>query len=628
MADMDTSQPLPSPESPAKAAERPPERPIVDVWSRTESKYRVRAIVLLAVNFVLFCGLCVFTHWLHVARPIDFDFESYAAPFRFWGEQTHDLNDFLLYPINVVQTPIHGIVLGLLVASIVAVPIAVSILYRFCAMLPFALAVLVFAHMPWMAVTLVGGAILASVRPFRLSFRFGSALLGLLPVLLYLYLATRVYADQVETSVTPEQRPLLFAPWVIAILAASVMLGTIMLLASVVRFRPGVVAPVLAAMLALPTVLFHTQVGTDELSYRVLETEFGPQSPRFKAVEDASPTIRQLVEENKLQPDILWLVIKGDLEPLRGRLIRHFLIELLDSRSAARSASDRFIVDHPNSRYVPNVLYLQARALDTRLDQQALLTVPSPMRKYYADFPHPQSERPWSVILREYGDSPLVAAAALRLAQLSLRSGNVGAAVEQLRPAIERDVRTQPITTTTQPGAVRGPFRSAPPEASLAFDTRWYLDEAKRLFELVRENRDDPKYGNAPLAALYSLDQRRAGHRVHLATLAERYADSLLADNLVLAWALAEPEFERRATNLEGFLARYTSGDAVPEALYRLASLEIQSLRDESGTPRERGLARMRTLADKYPNTIWGRLATEQLSLLEPIGPAVPAEKP
>ena len=160
----------------------------VDVWSRTEAKYRIRAGLLLAINLLLFCGLCVFTHWLHTAELHDFSLDSYFSPLRFWDSQAPNLNDFVLFPISVTQTPAHAIVLGLLVGTIVAVPIVVAILYRMKSAIPFVAAVAVFAHMPWMSVTLTLSCVLAGVWPFRMSFRFSSALVGMLPVLLYLFL--------------------------------------------------------------------------------------------------------------------------------------------------------------------------------------------------------------------------------------------------------------------------------------------------------------------------------------------------------------------------------------------------------------------------------------------------------
>ncbi|MBP9027351.1 MAG: hypothetical protein KBH81_14550, partial [Phycisphaerae bacterium] len=80
----------------------------------------MRAALLLFLNLLLFSGLCIFIHWLHVARAFDFSWRSYIEPLKFWGEQAQTLNDFVIYPISVEQNLMHGVVLGLLVASIVA----------------------------------------------------------------------------------------------------------------------------------------------------------------------------------------------------------------------------------------------------------------------------------------------------------------------------------------------------------------------------------------------------------------------------------------------------------------------------------------------------------------------------
>ena len=158
----------------------------------------------------------------------------------FWGPQTHSLYDFILHPISVIdQTPIHGVVIGLVMASIIAVPISVSILYRFRSALPFIAAVLVFGHLPWMAITLVTSCVLASVRPFRLSFRFGSALVAMLPILLYLLLATRGPGDPLSASISPERKLLLVGPWLLAILAACTMMAAIIFIAHLANYRPA-----------------------------------------------------------------------------------------------------------------------------------------------------------------------------------------------------------------------------------------------------------------------------------------------------------------------------------------------------------------------------------------------------
>ena len=612
--------------------------PIIDVWSRTEPRYRIRAVVLLALNFLLYCGLCVFTFWLHSARLFDFSTASYFRPFRFWGPQTQNLNDFLLEPISVVATPIHGVVLGLLVASIVAVPIAVAMLYRFPAALPFAAAVAIVAHLPWMAVTLVGACVLAAVPPFRFRFRFGSALLALLPVLLYLYLATRVSPGQVAAYSAPEERTLLFAPWILAILAAALILGLVLLLSWVVNYRPGAVAPVLAGALTLPTLIFHNHVGTDELAYRVIESRFGPHSTAFQPVRDIESELVALVQQYNLRADDLLRALTEGLGEFRRRAERHYAIELLECRQAANAACERFIAEHPRSRYISCVLYVQARALDTRLDESALLPLGAagspPLRELYTDFPHPQSERAWSVIAAQYPESPQAVVAAVRLAQLHLRRGEVEQALLRLLAALNREPpHAAPPTPTSQP-SLRTMLRAAPPEASLDLEVQPYLLEVQHLHRIVTLNRNDPKYGDAPLGAVFTLDRRRAGYRDQLLMLMDQYPDSFMYDNLLVAWAVSTPDIDERAEHLRGCLARFPTGakvldaarDALPEALYRLAGLEIQALRDPDGAAQERGINRLRDIISHHERTIWATWAAEDLQRLQP--PPAEAQEP
>lgn len=598
---------------------------VVDVWSRTAPKYRIRAVALLIVNIALFSGLCAFTHWLHVGRLLDFSWRSYAEPARFWGDQTRSLNDFILFPINVQQLPIHGLVLGMLLASIVAVPIVTSILYRFTAALPFIAAVLLFAHMPWMALTLMMSCILAGVRPFRMKFRFGSALLGMLPVLLYLYLATRGAPEQYGAYTSPMQRTLLVAPWVIAILSACLMMGLILLIARLVNYRPGAITPVVTVMFAMPVVLFYRFVGTDELAYRVLESNYGPRSARFEPVQDTRVTkerIYELMQRWTLdeeggaayRPEFL-AVWSGQVDTFKRRVWQNFVIEFLADRALAYQECARFIATWPDSRYVANVLYVQGLALDTRLDERRLQDAP-PRRELYTDFPHAQSESAWTALLSRYPDSPFAIAAGYRLAQLRLRRGEVDAAAELLE-RVCRVGRGRRAPSATQP-SLRG-VSAAPPEASLEFDATPYLFEAERLLELIAANRDDPRYGHAPLAALASLDPHRRSYLERLLALAAEWRDSRLYDNLLVTWASGLADAEQRADRLAACAENFPNGDAAPEALFRWADLEIQSLGGKEGVFRDAGVARMRDVATRFGATVWGRAAAERLQMLRSV---------
>ncbi len=589
---------------------------------------RIRATVLLVLNFLLFCGLCIFTHWLHVAQVFDFRLASYLEPLRFWGPQTQNLYDFILFPISVDQTPIHGVVIGLLVASIVAVPISVSILYRFRSTLPYLAAVLVLAHLPWMAITLAASCALASLRPFRMSFRFGSALLGMLPVLLYLYLATRGPGEPVSASISPERKLLLAGPWLLAILAACTMLAVIIFIARVVNDRPGAVAPVMAFMFATPAVLFHARVGADELQYRILEARYGPRSERFEPVRDATDKILALFHQWTM-PGMDSLVRRSALlaawssDPkeqlaVKRLISRRLLLDLMDDRREAYEACKDFIADHPTSRYVPNVLYIQARVLDTRLDERTLVGQTA-QRELYTAFPHAESEPVWSNLLTQYPHSPLAVVARLRVAQLRLRKGDADGALALLA--------APPGAVSGGPQAQASPtdrplLRPRPPESSLEFDPDQDLFEAERLRELIMANRDDPRYGTKPLRELAALDPHRPGYRDQLLRLMDRYPDGLLTDNLAVRWASAAPSQAERAEKLLGCIQRYPSGDALPEALFALADLEVQVLGSDDQARRAAGLARLRDIVSRFGHTCWGRRADERLKMLEPTATA------
>lgn len=612
MAATPNSAPLPTPAPSALQGVRgsPPRSRTAerqDVWTRAGADQRWRAFLLLLVNLLLFCGLCVFTHWLHVAKPFEFTWSSYAEPARFWDGRSPNLNDFILYPISVERTPIHAVVLGLLVASIVTVPIVISILFRFPCALPFVAAVAIFAHMPWMAITLLGSCLLASVRPFRLNFRYGAALVGLLPVLLYLFLASRSADPAGATS--PNQTAVLAAPWILAILAACGMAGVILYIARLVDFRPGAVAPVVAVMFATPVLLFHTRVGVDELSYRVLEHNHGPRSRTFEPLQNAEPELRRVAPRlftddelyERYRPFFLGM-LQGDVGPLRRLILRQMLSEFLHDRAVAYEACNKFIADHPGSHYLPNVLYIQARVLDTRLDERMLQEL---RRELYHDYPHVQSETIWSNLLK-HTDSPLALAAAVRLAELRLRKGEITQAREALQSVIDNRAWAQ-----GDGDALRD---------DLDFEPRPFAFEARRMAELIDANAADPRYGAAPLVELATLDARRAGYLSQLQALIHRYQDAALYDNLLIRWATSLPSGEDRGIALTRIIEEKRLEDALPEALLRLADIEIQTLSRGDPAALQRGLERLRRVRDEFSLTCW-RLEAE--ARLEAIAPRV-----
>ena len=155
------------------------------------------------------------------------------------------------------------------------------------------------------------------------------------------------------------------------------MLALIIVIARVVRFRPGAVAPLMAVMFATPMILFHQYVGVDELAYRVLELDYGPRARRFEPVQDVTGFIRNLLTrqaERRSTQDWMLEALSSErpgeyIDVVKQRISTRVLLEVLRDRERAYSECRDFIADHPESRFVPNVLYIQALALDTRLDE-------------------------------------------------------------------------------------------------------------------------------------------------------------------------------------------------------------------------------------------------------------------
>jgi len=348
---------------------------LMDVWSRYGSKYRIRAILLLALNIVLFAGVGNFAYWLRSGEVFAPGREGYwdllSQTFRGVGRAEVSLGALLIEPISVQAVPIQIPIVGLLVAALISIPILVAILYRFWSSLPLIAVVGFLAVMPWLALTLLGSCILASVRPFRTRLRFMSALIGLIPAIVYLMLAWSGTTDAVVGRIDPVDRIKFVAPWVLAVVASTVVFAIDLAIAKMVDYRPGAVTPLLAVMFGLPVALFEFHVGRDELYYRLLEKldqahfaevdaslwlEQGARWAweRHPLPRPAWDAIREVEEEK-------WLFeLATDIGPRQSELTRH-QAELSDR-------CDRFHRFFPDSQYTPNALFIKARAWDRRVD--------------------------------------------------------------------------------------------------------------------------------------------------------------------------------------------------------------------------------------------------------------------
>ncbi len=602
------------PAAPAAQADAQP--PIVDVWSRTAIKYRARAIVLLVVDVVLFGGLCTFAYWLRTGALLAPAQANYwaqlAETFHPSRDTSVSLGSLLTFPISVEEVPLQIVILGLLLAALVSIPILVSILYRFPASLAFVSCVAFLAMMPWLAITITGSCVLASVRPFRLKFRYASALLGLVLVLAYFYGAARTVSPAVAVLANPADRIKFIAPWLLATVAACVVMGFVLLIARMVNYRPGAIAPLLAMMFALPVALFEFYVGRDELHYRIIEHDYGPSSAYF-AERDISAEFERAVRaawESRAEPrpaldtvrdnaELAWaLSLAGVPDPYATALAEH--------RHAAVDKIDWFLRHYPDSRYVVNALYLKATALDMRADPMAFSQ--DKVLRFYSSLPAQPSWRSWRMVVENGPRTPMAAVALHRLAMLEAQAGDLDGALARLDTLVKTFGESSGQAGQSA-DTIKAVLTRKPVEVTLGISIDRHLLEGVRLRDLLRNNRD-PLYGDEPLVRFLRFDPRSSFYADNLREMIERYPRAQITDNARLELALAAPSVRERVAALEQCAADFPDGDAAAEIGFRLG----ETFRESQVFVRARE-AYERVVRD-HPDSVWARLAREHLRVL------------
>jgi len=558
---------------------RPVEEHSIEVWQWAKSKYRLRALVLLLTNAVLFAGLGCFALWLRTGHYVLASSEEYwqewFKAFDPTSEQQATLIDYLLYPIPVDQVPLMLVIVGLVLASLTAVPILVSMLYRFPFALIFTVIIAFVALLPWLAITVTFCCFLARWRPLRFSFHYATALVALLPLLAYYTLATR---GAPVTQVMPLiEIAKLYVPWISAVVAACILMGIVLTIAKVVNYRPGAIAPLLAVMFTIPVVLFEVGVGRDELYYRLLESRFGPGSKtHFVDFVDASAAIRRLTEWRLEQIDDP----RARPESVREQVALEWQFHLLSGAYAlhqheAVAACDAFRKRFPDSRYIPNTLYIEGRAIDMRIDQE--LFRKRTMLRYYNDFPNAASKFCWQELHDRFPGSPLAMVATLRLALLEARANHVDRATVLLDELIawQKEQKTNQTPNTSVNGW-QGYFAKLPASGTLGVDTAALAQEGHKLRYLLVNNRD-PHQNDLALVRLLNFDPRHAMYRKNLmslqADIQKRYPLTLLGDNVEVLIAATEPSRSLRIAALNQCvhdMLKKPGSDALPQARYEL----------------------------------------------------------
>jgi len=581
--------------------------------------------MMLVVLALLFAGLCCFTFWIRTGVFWPWYNDGYwdlmGRSFQPTGRDQVTLNDFLTAPISVKDVPIHGVITGLLFASLCSIPLLVAILYRFPFAVVFAVMVSFLATMPWLGITVLGGCALASLPPLRFSFRYASALLGLIPIGIYFVSASWEPGGS-ETQLL-QHRALLYGPWVLALLGSCVICAVALGITRLIGYRPGGIPPVLAMLFAIPVFLFYKYVGRDELEYRILEQQVGPGSEAmFQTVnvgESAARTAPRLWGETAQESyDAIY-------HRLADAFTKEALLKAEQDRENAAAICDAFIRRFPKSRHVPAVLYLKGRAQDQHLQSAKLLA--DRIAEFRSDVPCRASRRTWETLVKEFPSNRQSAAAMYKLAVFDGRAGELDAAIDRLARLLEQ---FDPVQVTTQPGAValdssRSSLARSAPRMASSSELLPILFQARRLREMLTACREDVPRDYAdvfvspashaeeavrPVQALLWFDDTDTKYRYNLDALIRCFPESEAARYAAVRLALLEPAVSRRIARFKAVAEANAGRPAGAEALFYLGiARQEDSILDEAKTAFEE-------LMKEYPESCWATEAKARLSSL------------
>ncbi|MFP4055191.1 MAG: tetratricopeptide repeat protein [Phycisphaerae bacterium] len=517
---------------------------------RPTSMFRAWLFVLL--NLAGYAFVNGFWQYLWTGRWVGFSLSGFGR------DLSTPLGALLLHPLSVLSYPWMIAVMGVLLAVVVFVPIIVAVLYRLGFALMFVLIVALVGHAPVLALSLLIGCLLAGRTPLRSDMPFLATLLGLVPVAVYFYIFG--FGGTEWAAVMPVQRWLLSVPLLLAIVTAVVASAVVLWLAKLTRFRPGVVWPVLAALLVGPVLLFYWQIGPDRLHYELIRRDLSAGDAVFETV-SLDRWMETKAQEGRdvrgLSPDTLAIAVTDDLKQQKVRLA---------------DKCRRFLDAYPSSQYAPEVLWILGLIESVQFDYPALAATTRPVPsarservkiiKYSSAYPLPYSAAVWKRLVEQHPDSPQAALARWRLGELALREGQLQQAEDLLAraaealPAIIERLEQQSASENVDRLFVE---RVAIPTQSYYVVAR---HRALRLLWLMVRNdvRDDPPAAEA-MRAWMRLNPRGADYLHSLQELAARYHETNFGDNLALEVILRTEDPIQRARQLTAFIETWQFSD-------------------------------------------------------------------
>ena len=551
-------------------------------------------LIVSTINLLLFVLACGF--WLYLRSGFWFNFsgESYR----------HDPvgTRILLEPMSIFSHPWLIAICALTLAILIAVPIAISVLYQFVLALVYIAAVAILGQSPVLALALLMGCLLASRTPLRRNQPMLAGVLGMIPVMVYL--SVLVYAGIDAALYEPIQRWLLTVPFILACVLACGTMFVVTVLTRRLRFRPGAIWPGMGALLATAMILFATQIGQSELKYAQLLNNLAPGRAVF------APERR---EE--------W--IARNAPGASGEALQELMIRQLNQRRARLiQQCENFLHEYPDDKRAASVAWLAATAESLQLD---LYDPESPVMASVAAMALPASAPAWRRVVEQYPESPQALLGRYHLARLEVcraATQNQDDAMRSVRAALaELELVREGLVdheSKQDPDPVQSP--SVLPMLDLPSQEvyRNTLRQARRLQWWIQQNRTDTEPSHAiALGRLLQANPYQPEYPAQLYAMAQdpKMQESFLADNVALAIARLNPNpFERSRLLLA--IAEQWATDSSVEANYELGRLRMQTASDA-------GISYVLPSANTYFQRVaeatdnpWKELAEDYLQLL------------
>lgn len=505
--------------------------------------------------------------------------------------------------VSAITNPWMPVILAALLALIVVVPVAMSVMYQLVLALLFVVVCAVVGMSPEIAVILVVACLLSSRTRLRREYPFYAILFGMIPVAAYLSIVYLFCRARFE--LLPLHRWILLIPFALSVVLAAGVAFMVVLMARMTKFRPGALWPSALLLFSAAAGLFYTYVGIDELLYAQIRAE--AQEDLVLAETDA-----------------------GSGEPSAPGT------ELENRIARITKRCTRFLDRYGQSDRAPSVAWIRARTAGTQVNRRE---PDDGFLRCSHQWPLIKSSKALRLLVGTYPDSDQAGLARGRLGIIELkrirefvgaqRRAQLNRACDMLQEAEESlatTVENFPLGKNAGNGTLFVPIPPVPDKkdtyAGFLFTMKklnWLIDRndvlsdtvaAEALAEWLAVNPCDTDY----LSRLESLKNT------------PKYRESKIGANIAVSWANNLDVFSRTRHLLTIAAGETNDVDAAVEANYELGIIALREAEKPWLTALlgNKGAIDFLEKVTAAPENPWQQSAAETIARLNPPGDVTP----